>query len=579
MFLVKTTLNHQLHLWLLRLLWLRHSLTPAYFKKLAIKLGIAYGVIVAVQFLYPSRLVLPQTQISGKYYGFQSVAGIARQLNGLNGKTLTVSAAEKTFDKNLSELGLKIDGTATAKEAAKYDWKLRFIPFSLLAVRHNQETFRLIIDEPALSTFTSGLKQYDRAPINAAVAIKDTTVEVVPSASGYSYDPEKVAVEVKEEGIDSRLSVRVTPSVVPAPVTTPAADEVKSFIDKRLGTPLSIEADGNLLEIDPSVLASWMVTNPDPATGKVKVDYDRSKIKTKLRELSSKVYIAESPNKVVVVDGETAGSKNGSSGQVLLLEETIDDVIGAVNSQANLVIAKLQSLSPSTQFTRTYTRSSKGITALLAYWSGSHSGQYGIFMKTVDGQIVASFNPDKQFTSASIYKLYVAYIVYNKIEKGELSLSDSTSTGANVGDCMEVMIVRSDNECAVALGSKIGWNTNDGMLKAIGIKNTTLASLNQLTTASDVATWLFSLQDGSLIKEDNSKSLLSMMSRQIYRKGIPAGSDGSVANKVGFLWDLNHDAAIVYHPKGSYVLAVLSSGSSFGNIADLARQISDVMNQ
>lgn len=70
-----------------------------------------------------------------------------------------------------------------------------------------------------------------------------------------------------------------------------------------------------------------------------------------------------------------------------------------------------------------------------------------------------------------------------------------------------------------------------------------------------------------------------MMNRQIYRAGIPAGSAGSVANKVGFLGGLNHDAAIVYHPKGSYALVVLSSGSSFSAIADLARKISTIMNQ
>ena len=36
---------------------------------------------------------------------------------------------------------------------------------------------------------------------------------------------------------------------------------------------------------------------------------------------------------------------------------------------------------------------------------------------------------------------------------------------------------------------------------------------------------------------------------------------------------LLHDAAIVYSPKGTYVIAVMTDGSSWATIADLARQI------
>ena len=63
------------------------------------------------------------------------------------------------------------------------------------------------------------------------------------------------------------------------------------------------------------------------------------------------------------------------------------------------------------------------------------------------------------------------------------------------------------------------------------------------------------------------------MQRNIYRQGIPAGASGSVADKVGFLNGLLHDAAIVYSPKGTYALVIMTDGSSWAEIADITRQI------
>ena len=63
------------------------------------------------------------------------------------------------------------------------------------------------------------------------------------------------------------------------------------------------------------------------------------------------------------------------------------------------------------------------------------------------------------------------------------------------------------------------------------------------------------------------------MKRQVYRKGLPAGVGVPVADKVGFLEGYLHDSAIVYSPKGVYILVIYSNGSSWGAIADAAKKI------
>jgi len=63
------------------------------------------------------------------------------------------------------------------------------------------------------------------------------------------------------------------------------------------------------------------------------------------------------------------------------------------------------------------------------------------------------------------------------------------------------------------------------------------------------------------------------MKRNVYRQGIPAGTSATVADKVGFLNALVHDAAIVYSSKGTYVLTIMTDGSSWANVAELTRKI------
>jgi beta-lactamase class A len=81
------------------------------------------------------------------------------------------------------------------------------------------------------------------------------------------------------------------------------------------------------------------------------------------------------------------------------------------------------------------------------------------------------------------------------------------------------------------------------------------------------------IESGQNFSPSNRLRLINAMQGNIYRQGIPAGANGTVADKVGFLDKLLHDAAIVYSPNGTYVLAVMTDGSSWSTIADLARQI------
>ena len=88
---------------------------------------------------------------------------------------------------------------------------------------------------------------------------------------------------------------------------------------------------------------------------------------------------------------------------------------------------------------------------------------------------------------------------------------------------------------------------------------------------------MIGLERGTLIGGAQRERLLSSLSRHPYRYGIPAGSKGKVWDKVEFVWDYVNDTAIVHHPRGTYVMTILTRGQSYGAIAAMTRDIERIM--
>jgi beta-lactamase class A len=142
-----------------------------------------------------------------------------------------------------------------------------------------------------------------------------------------------------------------------------------------------------------------------------------------------------------------------------------------------------------------------------------------------------------------------------------------------------MMIKLSNNECAIDFLYKVGYQgvTNDA--QAIGAKSTSFMGNDGIkSTANDEALFLSLLYSGQILSQQSSRDrLITAMKGNVYRQGIPSGiPNARVADKVGFLDALLHDASIVYSPKGTYVLIILTNNASWGNIAELAKEIESV---
>jgi hypothetical protein len=550
--------------------------------RLVIATAIAIACLVGVQLVYPQGRALPFARLeNGAWVGFQSPDKITAKLQSVNNKSITVIANTTEIVSSVTGMGIAVDAPATIGNLTDYSWRQRLVPFSMFSKTKKLYPIFKKYEQPKLAQFAASFTTIaPKAPKDAGLKLERSKVTVLPAENGYKFEQQDIETQLREVNVASQDRMLLRPKAVLPKISNQTARATANSLQARINSPITIIAVDKTTVIEPATIASWIIITPTPDKGVLAIAFDTAKIKTALTPFANTVYLAPTPTTVAYVDGRQNSQQTGSPGQSLLLDDLVTQVSQVANTTTTKLTGQTTNVPVVKIYDRSYTRSSAGLQALLDYWVQNHRGVYGIELRSLDGNIRASINPDKQFTSASVYKMYIAHLIYDRINAGTLSGSTITSTGLTIDTCIYKMIHLSDNACASAMGDIVGWNNSDAVLHAQGFESTTLAYEAQLTTANDAADWMAKLLDGSLVADTQRNNLINLMEHQIYRYGIPAGSKGMVvADKLGELYGLFHDVAIVYHPKGTYILSVFSDGSSAANVADLASQISKVMNQ
>ena len=549
-------------------------------RRVAKIVAIVLGALVAVQVFYPRSYTLPNTSIVGSYSGFRSRGSVEDGINRVSDSSkLTILVGKEKINTSMPEVGVKIDAKKTITPVLRYPFWQRLIPFSLF-LPHTSANYAIASDNAQKTKgFVASLQKHDLAPVNANVTLKGETVNVAPAKEGFSYSDGGQVKALEQAGMDRDFTIRLSKQVTQAKITTQSAQKTADTITKQLKAQFTISVENQVETVERTEVASWIIVTPDDSKGQLVIGYDKEKIKPYLQPYADKVYVAGVAKKVTTLDGQVVSEVSGSPGRAMKLDASVDEVVKALTAAQGSAKTIVQAVTPAAQVTANYTRTSKGLQVLINDWVKAHKGTYYISLKTAAGDITASHNAAARIYPASIYKTYLADVAYAKAANGQLDLNAEVVPGKSAAACIDLMIVRSDNPCAYAVGDAVGWDANNGLLASQGFGSTTLKKQGWNTTANDTVNFMIKLNNGGLLNAEHTSSLLGMMHRQIYRNGIAAGSAGSVANKVGFIDNYNHDAGIVYHPNGTYALVIMTTSSSFASIADLSRQISNVMSQ
>jgi beta-lactamase class A len=184
-------------------------------------------------------------------------------------------------------------------------------------------------------------------------------------------------------------------------------------------------------------------------------------------------------------------------------------------------------------------------------------------------------NAMQQMSSASLYKLYAAYGLAEKISPAQWPTVQVVD-GHSLQDCVDLMIRVSDNTCGDAIGTYVGWHNIDLAIHAAGFTGTTLnLASGPVTTAADTTRFMASLYQGKLFDPTTTAFLLNSLQNQLYRTAIPAGCPGcTVYNKTGNEGTVAHDSAVVVSGAHTYAVTIMSDGGgSYAKIATVERAI------
>ncbi|HJP96765.1 MAG TPA: serine hydrolase [Candidatus Saccharimonadales bacterium] len=545
--------------------------------------GIALLAVVLVQLLWPKGRALPGVSVDALGVGGKTTTTIQKELDALyKNAQLTVVTGAKKSTISFGEAGIDPQSKETAQAATDYKLGWRFVPFSSVFIGSSRHTpMQAGFDDDRLKyTAEQMSKAAYVAPQNAGITVASGKVELVPAKPSQSYDTNKIIKGIKSSNLAPRATITVKSQEKEAPRSDSEVKAVLQKAQKAVDTPLSFSVNNQTVTASKATIGSWLDFPEDPKTKMLSLSVNAEVLKKYLADnIQSKVYKAPGTTTVTVVDDVETGRVTGADGRGVDADKVVSLVNGALQSgKKTTVSVPVTSLPPSVVYKRSYSKTSAGLTALLNDIAGSKG--FGVSVVTMYGaSLSASANGSKQFEAASTYKLFIAYVVFQRINQGAMQWSDQIYGGRDATTCFDDMIVKSDNNCAKAFADKVGgWQAAEDAMRGLGLTGTDLTGSTLLTTSNDLALYLQKLQSGTLLNAADTGRLIDAMKRQIYRSGIPKGTGQTVADKVGFVDNVIHDAGIVYGPNGPYILVVMTSNSSWSAIANIAAQINTYLN-
>lgn len=554
--------------------WVKHIHAIGW-KKLALWSGAGlFALLMLVQLLYPSDRLLPFTVIDSQPVGMRTKQQATTTVNAAySAHTLQVYMGidTKAFSTpTLKQADITIDNTERIA-AMNYPWYMRVIPTSIFWAGFKQS------DTPT-PTYGKGFEKYvdatlmtqcKKAPVDATLRPVENKLVAVPAQPGGECERDDVLATLKQARpvLGGDTTVRVAQMAIAPAVGDKVAIQLADEINDRVTSGVQVMVNGAVVVVPTKDVLGWLDFASDDGSIIAMVNVERATAYLG-GTIAPKVAIKPGVSYITTVDFTETSRQNGANGQALDIAATAASFQRVIMGEQQNADAVTRVVPPTEQYTRTYSPTDAGLNALLANYAKDHSGTFGISLIELDGKKRrANYNGDTKFVTASTYKLLVAYSLLKRVDSGAKSWD-------SIAECFNKMISVSDNACAEAFLQDVGLRNITNEVNAIGLKNSNFSEDGgPFTTANDLALLLGMLQSGQNFSAANRDRLITAMKGNIFRRGVPSGVSGVVANKVGFLDGLLHDASIVYSPSGTYVLVVMSKGSSWETIADLAKQV------
>jgi vancomycin resistance protein YoaR len=555
-------------------------------RRLLLAVCLVFGIIIAAQLAYPADRALPLASVSGRdmaYATHDSLAKVITEQFSASKIKLTVGG-DKSATYLLGVMGAVPNTEDMVGELQEYPWWQRLIPGSILWQPVQLTLADVYYDKVPFEAFaTARSKDLSFPPQNARLAIKDGKLTATAELAGSTVDAAALqkAISTAELKLGETTTLNVPSKRTPPDKTLQDLAKVRAQAEVVLKRKVAIVAGTQQFAPSDAEVASWILLKTAP-TGDVTLAVDAAKVAAYLATINKKVGIPAGQTNIDLVNGQESDRTTGKTGKAIDSANLTKQIQSQLltGSDSMTLTAAFVDVLPSVIYNHRYTATQAGLQAYVT--DVANSQNMHIVVQQLEGQKwYAAAREHESIPSGSTYKLFVAKILFDRIDKGQIHWTDPM-LDTDVAGCFDRMTIASTNPCAEAWIAQFGRQYINNYIYALGFSTGTtfLAPDATHTTAADLNKYMIGLNDGTLVSGANRDRLLYNLSRHPYKYGIATGSvvaADKVYDKVGFLWDYIHDTAIVSHPKGKYILTIMTKGQSYAAIANVTREIERIM--
>lgn len=502
----------------------------------------------------------------------QNISSEAKMAFGLNGEVERFS---------FSEIGATIDGEESLARFFEYSFLERLTPFSLF---RSGEFGRMKIkfSDLELKKFTNEyVAKHNKSPKNATIELSNSGEVIVKDAVDgieISADSLRASLLSQQKAVDKENYIAVTHKLLKASRQGSDYTAVKTLAEKLLNRKAIFIHEHKIYTPAKDQVASWISFKE--SEGGIELVVNDENFKKYIDSINGELEIPAVKTVVNIIDGREVSREAGKSGSRVSLQKMKADLEKYLNEEIFYpeFILEFEPVEPTEQKNYSYTNTQEGLQAKVNEIGSRYNVR--ISLKQLNGAgWEANYREKESTPSASTYKLYVALKLFDEMNKGNINW-ESNILGTTTKDCFYQMIVVSTNRCAEEWIRMFGRQNLNNFIHGLGISGITtfMASDAARTSALDLRNVVEGIYSGRLASGNNRDTLLHFMDIQKYPYGIPKGTKGRVFDKVGFLWDYVHDTGIVEHPRGTYVVAIMTKGSGgYATIAQITRELEAFM--
>ncbi len=539
------------------------------------------SLIIALQLLYPLDRALPFSRLNGQSVSLQPYEKLAERIDRYFAESNVTLAAGDSLKISFApgEAGIHPDLDMTVMRLTDYPVWQRLIPLSIFFVWPDVHSVDVQASATKQEVFVDTvLPKLNTLPQDAGLSIVEGNLQMkddVPGTLVTKGDLQKALAS-------ARFGLVTTTIVVPSEALSaekPSSyfDAVKHQAEAVIALPITIDVEEEVVTPSHSDIASWLAVGEDDHKQAMLTINDTA-LDVYLKTLQDKHTTAAGQTNITRVDGRETARVEGVPGRTIDVANLRQQVVSTLlTTKEPTLSAHFVAVEPTVVINRKYTSSQAGLQAYVSDQAATRN--VCISVQQIGGSgWKAGARETETTVSASTYKLYVALMLFDKMDQGEITW-DTPILGMSTRTCFEHMIVASTNACAEEWIRQFGAQNINNFIYSKGFSTGTSFTnpIANHTTTADLTRYFRGLDEGWLMSSEYRQYLLDALKRHHYTKGIPSGSAGEVHNKVGFLWDYSNDSAVVYHPRGTYVIAVMTKGLSFYAIAGITREIEAIM--